>query len=162
MGGELELQIAIERLVNRLADEQLVQVLEIGQTLEEEDARHQAFRVTHLVDRFLALVLRKTLESPVVEHLCVEKILVDRRQLVHQYGIQPRDNLGVTLHPRSPCCRPMSVVSSTTPPVTGRMRAGRAFRPTGILRTMCSGRNRGPRRGGAQGPPTSARLARRP
>ena len=45
---------------------------------------------------------------------------------------------------------------------TARTRAGRAFRPTGILRTMCNGRNRGLRRGCARGPRTSARLARQP
>ena len=84
MGGELELQIAIERLLHRLADQQLVQILEIGQTLEKEDALHQAFRMAHLVDRFLALVLREAPESPVIEHLRVQKILVDCRQLVRQ------------------------------------------------------------------------------
>ena len=45
-----------------------------------------------------ARVMRETIESPVIEHFRVQKILVDRGQLVRQHRVQPRDDSGVAFH----------------------------------------------------------------
>ena len=98
MRSELELQITAQALLYALADQELVQILEVRKAFEEKNSFHQAFRVVHLVDRCLALVMRETIESPVIEHFRVQKILVDRGQLVRQHRVQPRDDSGVAFH----------------------------------------------------------------
>src|SRR6476469_6685652 len=100
MRRELELQIAFERFLDVLADHELVQVLQIRQTFEKQDALCQLLGMLHLVDRRVALVVRKVRESPVLEHFRVQEILVDRGQLVGQHFVQPLQDLGVTLHAR--------------------------------------------------------------
>src|SRR5262245_54888316 len=98
MRGELELQVAGERLLDVLADEQLVQVLEVRQPLEKQNALDERFGVLHLVDRRLALRFAEPRESPVLEHLRVDEVLVDRRELVGEDLVEPLDDLRIALH----------------------------------------------------------------
>src|SRR5690606_5595272 len=77
---------------------QLAQRLEVGQPLEEEDALGQPIGVLHLVDRFLVLVLRPAPQPPVLEHLGVQEILVDRGQFVVERLVEELDDLLVALH----------------------------------------------------------------
>ena len=82
MRATLEREVALDRFLDVLPDEQLVEVLQVRQAFEEQDALHEPVGVLHLVDRLLPLVLAETLEAPGVEHPRVQEILVDRRELV--------------------------------------------------------------------------------
>ena len=53
----LEPQVAFEDFLNILADQQLVEVLQVRQAIEEEDALDQPVGMLHLVDRFIVFVL---------------------------------------------------------------------------------------------------------
>ena len=96
----LELEIALETFLHTLADEQLAQVLQIGQTVEKQNALDEAIGMLHLVDRLILLVLLQAHQAPVAEHAGVQKILVDRRELVLQHGVQVLQYLGIALHAR--------------------------------------------------------------
>jgi hypothetical protein len=52
----------------------------------------------HLVDGFFVLELAEALHAPVVEHASVQKVLIDRGELVLQCQIQIFQYLCVTLH----------------------------------------------------------------
>src|SRR5690606_27307251 len=77
---------------------QLAQRLEVRQPLEEQDAVRQLVGVLHLVDRFLVLVLGEIFEAPVLQHLGVQEVLVDRGELVVERLVEVLDDLGIALH----------------------------------------------------------------
>src|SRR5690606_12587263 len=81
-GVQLQRQVALEDLARTLADAQLAQRLEVRQSLEEQDPLGEHVGVLHLVDGFLVLVLGQFLQAPVLQHLGVQEVLVDRGQLV--------------------------------------------------------------------------------
>src|SRR5690606_941918 len=91
-------QVALQRLARALADAQLAQRLEVRQALEEQDALGQPVGVVHLLDRFLVLVLGQLLEPPVLQHLGVQEVLVDRGELVVQGLVEVLDVLRVAFH----------------------------------------------------------------
>src|SRR5262245_30125494 len=99
--GTLQLEIAFERLFRVLSDQQLVQILQVRQPLEEQDALDQLVGVFHLVHRLSLLMLAQSLQSPVVEHPGVQEVLVDRGQLVREYGIEMLNDILVTFHTTS-------------------------------------------------------------
>jgi hypothetical protein len=88
----------LEDFFDILADEQLAEILEIGQPVEKENALHQAVGMLHLVDGFFVLELAEALHAPVVEHASVQKVLIDRGELVLQRQIQIFQYLCVALH----------------------------------------------------------------
>jgi hypothetical protein len=94
----LELQVALQRLFDVLADQQLAQVLQVRQAFQEQDALHQSVGVLHLVDRLVVGVLAQARQSPVIEHPRVQKVLVDRGQLVLEDLVQRLQDDGVALH----------------------------------------------------------------
>ena len=100
MRGALELEIALQRFLGVLADQELVEILQVGQAFEEEDALDQPVGVLHLVDRFLLLVLAQLLQAPVVEHPGVQEVLVDRGQLVDEDLVEVLDDFLVAFHAR--------------------------------------------------------------
>ena len=51
------LQVALQQFGHVLADQQLAQVLEIGQAVQHEDPLHQLVGMLHLADRLLVLLL---------------------------------------------------------------------------------------------------------
>ncbi|MNN74460.1 hypothetical protein D3C81_1906620 [compost metagenome] len=75
-----------------------MQVLEVRQAVEHQDAVDQAVGVLHFADRFLVLDITELLQAPVPIHAGVEEILVDRGQLVLELGVQMLDDLLVTFH----------------------------------------------------------------
>src|SRR6202044_2181989 len=91
-------QVALEDLAYVLADEQLAEILQIRQTLEKQNALDQAVGVPHLVDGFVVLDLAEMLHAPVVEHACVQEVLVNRGKLVLERLIEKVQDLGVTFH----------------------------------------------------------------
>ena len=98
MARIFELQVAFHAFDGRLADQQLVEILQVGQALEEEDALDQLVGMLHLVDRFVIFNLAELRQAPVPEHARMQEILVDGRKLVLQGLVQEFDDLGVAAH----------------------------------------------------------------
>ena len=98
VGGHLALQIAFEDLPHILADEELSQVLQIGQAVQKQDALDQPVRVAHFVDGLVVFDLAQPPHAPVVEHAGVQKILVDGGELVLERLIEEVQDFGVSLH----------------------------------------------------------------
>src|SRR5690606_26741374 len=63
-----------------------------------QNALGQLVRMLHLVDRLVVLVLGEFLQPPVLQHLGVQEVLVDRDQFVVQRLVEVLDDLGVALH----------------------------------------------------------------
>ena len=61
---ELELEVGAQHLLDRLADPQAAEHLEIGQAVEEEDALGEPVGMLHLVDQFVALDSRRAASRP--------------------------------------------------------------------------------------------------
>ena len=80
-GLGLDGQVVLELLAHRLADAERGEPLQVGHPVEEQDPLDQRLGVLHLVDRLVADVRRQLRESPVVAHLGVDEVLVDRREL---------------------------------------------------------------------------------
>ena len=102
MRRHLELEVAFERFLRALADEELVQVLQVGQALEEEDALDELVGMLHLVDRLVMLVVGEARQSPMTEHARVEEVLVDRGELVGEHRVQVTQDVRITAHAKSP------------------------------------------------------------
>ena len=97
-GGVLELEVDLQLLGHRLADAHREQALHVGDAVEVEDPVDDAVGVLHLVDRLVAAVLGEALVAPVVAHLGVDEVLVDRRQLGGEHLVEQLDDVGVSLH----------------------------------------------------------------
>src|SRR5882672_1482580 len=100
MRVHLELEVALQRLLDALPDQQLVEVLQIGKPFEKQYPLDQPVGVLHLVDRLVVLVLGEPLQAPVLEHARVQEVLVDRRELVREDLVQVLDDLLVAFHAR--------------------------------------------------------------
>src|SRR3569833_4408312 len=87
----LDVQVGLQALADRLADLQLVQVLQVRQAVEEQDALDELVGVLHLADRLVVGDLAEAAEAPVVVHPRMQEVLVDRGQLVGQRLIQEPD-----------------------------------------------------------------------
>src|SRR5690606_25310757 len=98
MALQLQLQVALKRLFDVFADQQLAQILQVGQPTEEENALDEPVGVLHFIERFLVRMLAEALEAPVVEHARVKKILIDRGQFVFQNGVQMTNDRSAALH----------------------------------------------------------------
>jgi hypothetical protein len=97
-----ELEIRIQYLLDRLADPEPPEHLEIGKAFEEQDPVGQAIGMLHLVDRLLPFELGEPGNAPICEQPIVKPILIDRRQLVPQRLVEMLDDLFVALHCASP------------------------------------------------------------
>ena len=88
----------LELLAQRLADTQREQPLVVGQPVEQEDAVGDPLRVVHLLERLFTGVLRELGEPPVVLHLRVQEILVDRGELTGELLVEQLQDIGIALH----------------------------------------------------------------
>ena len=100
---QFQRQVAGEHFARRFADAQLAQRLEVRQALEEENALRQLVGMLHLVDGLVVFVLGEFLQAPVLQHLGVQEVLVDRDELVVERLVEVVDDLGVALHGPAPC-----------------------------------------------------------
>ena len=82
MRNHFELQVAADAVLHILADHDLAEVLQIGQTVEKQDAFDQTISVFHLVNRLVHFMRAELVEAPVFVHPRVQEVLVDRYQLV--------------------------------------------------------------------------------
>src|SRR6266702_2263521 len=98
----LHLDAEIERqlLGHRLADVDLLQSLQIGQPLQEEDALDELVGVLHLTDRLGPDLLQEPLVHPVLADAGVQEVLIDRGELVGEHFVEEIDDLGIALHAR--------------------------------------------------------------
>jgi hypothetical protein len=101
-GRVLELDVELQLLGDGLAHAHRVEALHVGDAVEVEDAVDDDVGVLHLVDRLVAAVLAEAAVPPVVAHLGVDEVLVDRRQLRREDVVQDVEDLGVSLHDPSP------------------------------------------------------------
>jgi len=98
--GNLELEVASQAFLDALADHELSEILQIRQSVQEQDSFDEPVRVLHLVDGFVLLVILESMKSPVSEHPRMQEVLVDRGQLILQHGVQMLQDRGVALHGR--------------------------------------------------------------
>src|SRR5206468_2734443 len=100
--GLFEAQITFEDLAHILADQELVEILQIGQAVEEQDAFDQLVGVLHLVERGVVFAVAELCDAPMAQHPRMQKILIDRGQLVLEHRIQMLDDGLVAPHCRPP------------------------------------------------------------
>ena len=81
-----------------LADTQSTEVLQIRQTIQEQDASDELVGMLHLVNRLVVLVLVELLQTPVLEHARMQEVLIDGGQFVLQYSVQIFDDFRVAFH----------------------------------------------------------------
>ena len=98
----LQLEVGTEDLLDRFADPQPAERLEIGQPVEEQDALRQLVGMLHLVDRFVALEFGESGDAPMVEQPVVQPVLVDRGELVAECLVEQFDDPCVALHASPP------------------------------------------------------------
>src|SRR3546814_11660934 len=94
----LEREVGFQYLLDRFADAQPAEQLEVGEAAQKEDAVCQLVGMFHLVDRFLTLEMREPRDAPIVEHAVMQPILIDRSQLVLECLVEEIDDLFVALH----------------------------------------------------------------
>jgi len=94
-------QVAGHHFAGFFADQELAELLKIGQAIEKQDALDELVGMLHFVNRFLVFVLRQLGITPVAIHARVEEILVDRSQLVEQGLVQVLNDFGIALHAAS-------------------------------------------------------------
>ena len=94
----LDAEVGLELLLHGLADAQRAETLQVGNPFEVEDALDERLGVLHLLDRLVADLLAESPVAPVVAHLGVDEVLVDRRQLAGQHLVEQLENLVVATH----------------------------------------------------------------
>ncbi len=83
-----------------LADQQLAQVLQVGEAFEEQNTLDQFIGVLHLIDGFVVLVVGQFLQPPVLVHSRMQEVLVDGNQLIAQDFVEHLDDFRIAFHGR--------------------------------------------------------------
>jgi len=76
----IQLQIILKVFLDIGPHTDRVVARDLGDAVQEQDPVDQLFRVPHLAHRFFVVLLAKFQISPVLAHLRLAKVLVDRRQ----------------------------------------------------------------------------------
>ncbi len=97
-GVLLGVELGLELLRHGLADLHAEEPLHVGHALEVEDPLDQLLGVLHLAEGLLPALVGQALVAPVVLHLGVDEVLVDRRQLGGQHIVQEFNDLRCRLH----------------------------------------------------------------
>lgn len=95
-------QVAFEHFLGVLADQQLAEVLQVGQAFEKQDALDQLVGMLHLVDGFIVLMLAELVQAPVLVHPRVQEVLVDGHQFVAKDLVEVLDDLSIAFHDAPP------------------------------------------------------------
>jgi hypothetical protein len=98
MGLQFQSQITLEDFLHVLADVDLPQILQIGQSLQKKDAFDQQIGMLHLIDGLVILVLVELVEAPVFEHAGMQKVLIDGCQLIDKTLVEIGYNLRIPFH----------------------------------------------------------------
>ena len=91
-------QIALDDLLDVLADAQRIEHLHVGKAIEEQDPIGEAIGMVHLFDRLLAPQLGQFEQAPIVQQPVMQPILVDRSQLAAEALVEIFNDSGVALH----------------------------------------------------------------
>ena len=102
MGNFFQFEIAGDHFLDVLADQQFVQILEIGQAFEEQDPLDKLVCMLHLVDGFFVFLGGQLGNTPILVHAGMEKVLVNSGQLVAEDLVQVLDDLFIAFHGRAP------------------------------------------------------------
>src|SRR3546814_228474 len=94
----LDREVGLEDFLDRFADAQAAEQLEVGEATKEEDAVGELVGMLHLVDRLFAFERGEACDAPIVEHAIMQQILVDRGQLVLERFVEEIDDFFVALH----------------------------------------------------------------
>jgi hypothetical protein len=54
--------------------------------------------MAHFVERLFVLVLGELLDAPIAQHARVQKILIDRDQLVVEHAVEQSDDFAIPFH----------------------------------------------------------------
>ena len=98
----LKSEIAFEKFAYVLADQQLVEILQIGQPIEKENAFNQLVGVFHLSNRLGVFVGSELAHAPMPEHAGMQEVLIDRGQLVFKNRVQMLQNNRIATYGRLP------------------------------------------------------------
>ena len=74
------------------------EILQIGQSFKHQNAVDDVIGVVHFTKAFLIHLLAQRIKAPVAEHARVQKILVDRGQLIFKYYIQVFNDFRIAFH----------------------------------------------------------------
>ena len=120
----LDAEIGRQPLRNIFPDLQLVEVLEVGQAFEQENALHQPVGMLHLLDQLFVLVLAEPLEAPMLVHPRMQEVLIDGGELVGQHLVELNQNVLGALHlplrQRSGAAALLSCVAQSRLRISGR------------------------------------------
>ena len=94
-------EVEAELFGNGLADHHGAEALQVRDALEVEDPLDELVGVLHLADRLVAVVLAEAFVAPVVAHLGVDEVLVDRRQLGREDLVEQLDDTRTAAHDRT-------------------------------------------------------------
>src|ERR1700722_8299585 len=86
-------QVGFELLTQRLTNAQREKPLVVRQPVQQQDAVGDRLGMPHLIKRFGAGVARQFGETPVLLHLGVQKVLIDRGELAGQLFVQKAQNI---------------------------------------------------------------------
>ena len=91
-------KVGFEHFLDRLADAQRSNALQVGMALKENDALDQAIGVVHFLDGFSAFLGGELLVAPVVQKAIMHPVLVDRAELEKEGLVKPLDDLCFAFH----------------------------------------------------------------
>ena len=97
----LDCKIGLEDFVDRFANLEFVDCLEVRQAAQEKNALSQHVGVLHLVDGFMPLVFSELGDAPIGKDAVVQPVLVDCGQFVGECLVQELDDLFIALHGKS-------------------------------------------------------------
>jgi hypothetical protein len=92
------LKVAVQALGRVFANQELAQVLQIGQAFQEKNALNQLVRLLHDPNGLLVIIVVQLFQSPVPEHAGMEKILVDGREFILESLVQHAQDLRIAFH----------------------------------------------------------------
>src|SRR5579871_4008641 len=95
---QLQLEVAFQLVLHRLTDVDVHQLGHVRRPIEKQDPFDQRLGVFHLGNGFFSDVIGQLIVVPVLAHLCMKKVLVDRRQLLFEGFVQDGDDLGIASH----------------------------------------------------------------
>ncbi len=99
-------QVALEHLPSVLTDLQLAQILDVRQAFKKQNALDQLVSMLHLVNGFSVLVLAELVQTPIFIHARMQKVLIDRDQLIGKDLVEMLDDCNVAFHDGVlPCIR---------------------------------------------------------
>ena len=95
---EFKSHVAFEHLCDVFTDAKLVDLLQVGQTLQKEDSFDQNVSLLHVPNRLLVFLFIELFQAPVPENPGVQEILVDGGEFTGQYLVQKLNHSTVSLH----------------------------------------------------------------